>query len=215
VTVHARVPMEIGSNKVAREVKPPRYPSDRREAWRPARDIPKRRGKAEALRQLLERNGAARAGPANGPDRLPNQRRRHRRDPRSARRYLVNLRRTQAPPPELNEMPQFSAGRQEWTAGRFVLRSERDIRNLFSIDTAAGAGWASGASVVCQNASFGYLGRLRVVCVQRGSVWALTLSDVPVDRPPRRNTDGANFGSFPDWRHGVGRPILPREQGVP
>ena len=43
-----------GSPKVAREVKPGPYPSSPREAWRPARAIPGRKGKAEALRQFLD-----------------------------------------------------------------------------------------------------------------------------------------------------------------
>jgi hypothetical protein len=49
------VPFEIGSPKEARQVKPGRYPSNPREAWRPQRAIPAKRGKAEALRKLLER----------------------------------------------------------------------------------------------------------------------------------------------------------------
>ena len=55
VPIPALMPMEIGSNKVLREVKPPSYPSDRREAWRPARAIPGRRGKAERLKNFLDR----------------------------------------------------------------------------------------------------------------------------------------------------------------
>jgi hypothetical protein len=102
--------------------------------------------------------------------------------------------------------------------GPVLLRASGEHRNLVCIDTAAGAGWASGLAaqgIVYSNASIGFKGSLKVVCVQRGSVWSLTLSDVPVLRPPFVNKDGANFGSYPDWRHGVGRPILPREEGVP
>ena len=54
VPVPIMVPYEIGSNKVLRQIKPPSYPSDRREAWRPARAIPGRRGKAAALQRFLD-----------------------------------------------------------------------------------------------------------------------------------------------------------------
>lgn len=46
---------EIGSPKSVRSIKPPSYQPAPREAWRPARDIPVRRGKAEALQRFLER----------------------------------------------------------------------------------------------------------------------------------------------------------------
>ena len=44
-----------GSPKVARAIKPGPYPSTRREAWRPARAIPGRKGKAERLKNFLDR----------------------------------------------------------------------------------------------------------------------------------------------------------------
>jgi hypothetical protein len=110
--------------------------------------------------------------------------------------FLVNLSKTQA---GVREEPQFSASKQCWIAGYFVLRASGDHQNLFSIgpfDTIPTNIWAQGASI-------GYRGDLKVVCVPKGSVWSVTLSDVPVDRPPFVNRDGANFGSYPDWRHGV------------
>ena len=50
------VPYEIGSPKTVREAKPPRYPSDRREHWRPAQQPPCRT-KGEATKRLIERMG--------------------------------------------------------------------------------------------------------------------------------------------------------------
>lgn len=55
ILVPVPVPMEIGSPKTVRQTKPTYDRQDRPAHWRPARDIPQRRGKAEALRQFLER----------------------------------------------------------------------------------------------------------------------------------------------------------------
>ena len=44
---------EAGSPKVAREAKPPHYPSNQREHWRPQRAIPGSR-KAKATQRLIE-----------------------------------------------------------------------------------------------------------------------------------------------------------------
>ena len=46
--------IEGGSPKSIRQTKPPRYPSERREAWRPARAIPGRKGKAERIARWLD-----------------------------------------------------------------------------------------------------------------------------------------------------------------
>ena len=103
------------------------------------------------------------------------------------------------------EEPQFSASKQIWNAGYFVLRASGDFQNLIAIgpfDTIPTENWATGAS-------YGYHGELRVVAVPKGSTWSVTLSDAPVSRPPR-DSDKANFGSYPDWRHSR-RPGLPRE----
>ena len=43
-----------GSPKEGRRGKPGPYPRQGHEAWKPQRDIPMKRGKAEALRRLLE-----------------------------------------------------------------------------------------------------------------------------------------------------------------
>ena len=49
------VPYEIGSPKEGRRLRPPRYPSNPHQPWRPQRDIPAKPNKAEALRRFLER----------------------------------------------------------------------------------------------------------------------------------------------------------------
>lgn len=49
------VPYEIGSPKVVRPIKPSYPQQDRLPAWKPARHPPRRVGKAEALRQFLDR----------------------------------------------------------------------------------------------------------------------------------------------------------------
>lgn len=43
-----------GSPKEGRRGKPPAYPTNQRAPWQPQRSIPAKRGKAEALRKLLE-----------------------------------------------------------------------------------------------------------------------------------------------------------------
>jgi hypothetical protein len=99
--------------------------------------------------------------------------------------YLVTLIRTKATTAGTNEMPQFSEATQNWKAGYFVLRGSRDNRNLFAIapsDSLPSHVWARGASI-------GYRGELKVICVPRGSEWSVTLSDVPVPRPPYVNRD--------------------------
>jgi hypothetical protein len=96
--------------------------------------------------------------------------------------FLVNLMRTKA---GVFDPPQWDPGRQCWKNGRFVLRGSGDFKDAVCIDTASGAGWAghfTGGDSVLANASISYAGDLIVVCVQKGSVWTLTLSDVPVDR---------------------------------
>jgi hypothetical protein len=118
--------------------------------------------------------------------------------------FLTELRRTQAPPPGAGEMPQWDSGRMRWKAGRFALKASGDFQHLVSLaltDIVPSGVWAQGASIQ-------YRGDLEVVCVPRGSIWSLTLTDTPVVRPPR-DSDKANYGSYPDWRHGV-RP-RPRE----
>jgi hypothetical protein len=100
--------------------------------------------------------------------------------------FLVNLVRTKAGPYDL---AQWDEGRGVWKAGRLVLRGSRDIRDLICIDTQGGGGWASSwghRDGVLTNSSLPFLGDLRIVCVPKGSIWELMLSDVPYVRtaPP-------------------------------
>jgi hypothetical protein len=93
--------------------------------------------------------------------------------------FVVNLKRTKSGP---FEQPEFSAATQQFTAGRFVLRASGEFRNLVCIDTQSDGGWASqysSTASVWSNASVGYRGNLTIVCVPKGSVWEITLSDVP------------------------------------
>jgi hypothetical protein len=93
--------------------------------------------------------------------------------------FVVNLKRTKAGP---FDPPSFSAATQQFTTGRFVLRASGEFRNLVCLDTQSDGGWASqysNTASVLINASVGYRGDLTVVCVPKGSVWQITLSDVP------------------------------------
>ena len=55
VVIPVLVPMEIGSPKTVRQTKPTYDRQDRLPPWKPARHPPRRMGKAEALRQFLDR----------------------------------------------------------------------------------------------------------------------------------------------------------------
>ena len=93
--------------------------------------------------------------------------------------FVVNLKRTKAGP---FDPVGFSEAKQQFTNGRFVLRASGEFRNLMCIDTQSDGGWASQYSStagVLTNASIGYRGELMVVCVPKGSVWEISLSDVP------------------------------------
>ena len=96
--------------------------------------------------------------------------------------YIVNLTRTKAGP---SELAQWDEGRGVWKAGRFVLKGSRDYKPLITIDSANGGGWASSwghRDGVLANASVPYLGDLEIICVPRGSIWSITLSDAPFVR---------------------------------
>jgi hypothetical protein len=98
--------------------------------------------------------------------------------------FVVKLRRTKAGP---FDPPSFSEATQQFTTGRFVLRGSRDFRNLVCIDTQSDGGWASqyaSTASVLESASLNYAGELMVVCVPRGSIWELSLSDIPYVRAP-------------------------------
>jgi hypothetical protein len=70
-----------------------------------------------------------------------------------------------------------------------MLRS-RDFRNLVCIDTQSDGGWASqysNTASVLESASLGYRGELMIVCVPKGSVWEISLSDIPYKAAPATN----------------------------
>lgn len=127
--------------------------------------------------------------------------------------YLVNLAMTT--PPARLEIPSWDPGRQRWVSAYLVLRGQHDIRDLVCCNPSIDAGsfqWWGSEGRLLTNSSLFYRGTLVIVCVPRGSVWAVSLSDIPIAPLPRTNSDGANFGSYPDYRHGVGRPILPLDR---
>ena len=104
--------------------------------------------------------------------------------------YLVNLTRTQAGP---YDPAQWSAAKQQWLTGRFVLRGSGDVKDLVCIDTQHGGGWASHGGlgdIVWGDANIAHAGDLIVACVPRGSVWTVTLSDVPNPRAPLATPGG-------------------------
>jgi hypothetical protein len=101
--------------------------------------------------------------------------------------FVVNLKRTKAGP---YDPPSFSEATQQFTTGRFVLRATGEFRNFVCIDTQTDGYWASqygNTASVLINASLGYRGELMIVCVPKGSVWELTLSDQPYVRAPVTN----------------------------
>jgi hypothetical protein len=116
--------------------------------------------------------------------------------------YVVSLSRARSTATGPREMAQFDQGRQIWRSGRLVLRASRESRNLFCVDTDSGPGWATwrgDVAVVTENSSIGFRGNLKVVCVQRGSIWNLTLSDVPFDTGlPKRTSFGPHENNNAD-----------------
>jgi hypothetical protein len=86
--------------------------------------------------------------------------------------YLVSL--TMTKPPSVYEVPDANPATQQFTSGYFTLRGSRDTCNLYNAMT----GHVS--KFLIANHSLGYRGDLRVMGVPKGSVWELTLSDIPV-----------------------------------
>jgi hypothetical protein len=98
--------------------------------------------------------------------------------------FVVKLRRTKA---GAYDPPSFSEATQQFTNGRFVLRASGEFRNFVCIDAQGVGGWAShysNVASVLENASVAYRGELVVVCVPKGSVWEISLSDIPYVPPP-------------------------------
>ena len=124
--------------------------------------------------------------------------------------FVVNLSRTQV---GVFDPPQWSEGKQQWLAGHLVLQGSGDYKPLITIDTQNGGGWAAHgglSDLVVVNASVPYRGQLVVRCVPKSSIWELTISDIPVVRPPRPTYgDGVAFGDGNGFKHPPLRP--PRE----
>ena len=69
-----------------------------------------------------------------------------------------------------------------------MLRGSRDFRNLFCIDTQGGGGANGGGyENVLISASIGYWGELQIICIPKGSVWEIQLSDIPYKAVPATN----------------------------
>jgi hypothetical protein len=88
--------------------------------------------------------------------------------------YLVSL--TVTTSPAVYETPEGDAGSGEWKRGYLQLRGSRDYRDLYCNSPHS---WGYLSKLLVGNQSLSYRGDLRVVCVPRGAVFSLTLSDVP------------------------------------
>ena len=120
--------------------------------------------------------------------------------------FLVNLSQT-APSTDRSD-PQFSVSLGRYLTGYLVLKGARDHQAIYCNRSGQWTPyWSGGNRVLIANASLDYRGRLVVQCVPRGATFTLTLSDIPNVRAPSGTPGWAPsgmFGSYPDWRHGVG-----------
>lgn len=91
--------------------------------------------------------------------------------------FLVSLVVT-TPPPKY-EVPEWDPGRRCWRTSYFVLRGSDDFRDLYC---ASPSSWGYVSKTLVINQSLGYAGDLQIVCVPRGAVFELTLSDVAIDK---------------------------------
>jgi hypothetical protein len=105
--------------------------------------------------------------------------------------YLVGLRQTQNQ--TANEVPEWDNGRGVWRSAYFVLRGNNDHQAIFCASPQSG-GTVDPAKVWVVNQSLRYRGQLIVQCVPRGSIWSLTLSDIPVVRSAEAAQWWANIG---------------------
>ena len=101
--------------------------------------------------------------------------------------YLVNLMRTKRPNPSY-QIPDYDMGRRRWKSAYFQLRATGESMDTVCMSSQDGGGGAAhfgaGQATLWEGASVPYRGELRVLCVPKGSVWELTLSDVPFVRAP-------------------------------
>ena len=93
--------------------------------------------------------------------------------------FLVGLRQTQNQ--SANEVPFWDPGRGVWKSGYLTLRGSNDHQAIFSACPGQG-GTVDPSKTWVVNQSLRYHGALIIQAVPRGSIWALTLSDVPVSR---------------------------------
>jgi hypothetical protein len=97
--------------------------------------------------------------------------------------FLVKLMRTQPPKPS-HQIPDYDPGRRRWKSAYLQLRASGESRDVVCVSSQFGGGWAAhfgnGMASLWEGASVAYWGDLTVLCVPKGSVWELTLSDIPV-----------------------------------
>jgi hypothetical protein len=87
-------------------------------------------------------------------------------------------------PPTPYETPCWNEGTQRWVSGYLSLRGSRDLRDLVCFDAMSGGSyqWLGSEGNIVVNGNLPYLGQLIVVCVPRGAVFSMTLSDQPNPR---------------------------------
>lgn len=125
--------------------------------------------------------------------------------------FLTGL--TMTTPPPQSETPDHDPAKQHFTSAYFTIRGERDLRDLVNVSPRDNGGafswWGPDANMVVDG-SLPYAGGLVVVGVPKGSVWSLSLSDVPIVRtPPPPGSRGVPFGNSDPTRSSG-----PRQLGV-
>jgi hypothetical protein len=91
--------------------------------------------------------------------------------------FLVNLRLTTPSPSYAT--PEGDDGSGIWRSGYLQLRGSGDHKDLYC---ASPSSWGYLSKLLVGNQSLSDRGDLRVLCVPRGAVFSVTLSDVPIDR---------------------------------
>jgi hypothetical protein len=92
--------------------------------------------------------------------------------------FLVSLAVTAVP--KVYETPNWDAGRLCWKTAYLQLRGSGDSQNIFFC--ANPHQWGFVSKFLVSNQSLSYRGDLQIICVPRGAVFELTLSDIPYDR---------------------------------
>lgn len=115
--------------------------------------------------------------------------------------FLVNLRMT-APPPAY-QVPFGNDGSGTWKSAYLQIRATGDHRDLFC--ACPDQGGVAG-NVWITNRSLGFRGNLIIRAVPRGSVWQVTLSDVPVAR------SALATASWEAWSRSLREKIIPPQR---